>query len=226
MSNFLKRPILYLLFLAFIMVNYSKAQDIDTFAKPYPKKFKKIQKSYSTHYQYLNVKQNEKVANIGSGDGHLELTISLYTDSIQWTLQDIDSFSLNQKGFLNRKKYYEALANKPISGEFILLMGTDTCTGLKKGYYDRIIISNAFHEFNNQLLILKDISLSLKTGGMLLISEKMGKKEGEIRKDCHYPKIWEPDLINGTQLFGLEMVNRILIEKKSNAFLYSFQKKI
>ena len=154
-----------------------------------------LEQSYNTHLKYIEIRKGEKIASVGAQAGNLEVLLSLYTDSIEWTLEDIDTSCLNQQMADRVLQYNLQLANKTINSSFRLVLGTETQTNLPDHYYDRVLLLNTYHEMSDQKPMLADIHRALKPGGRLVVNEKMGSKPGKKRRDCNHIMPFEPDFL-------------------------------
>ena len=154
-----------------------------------------LRKTYETILKYWEVKKGETVASIGAGNGNLEVRYSLFVDSINWTLEEIDSSCLNKTEFESVFNYYQKLSNKKIKGSFNLVLGDETKTNLTANTYDRVLLINVYHELTKQKEIIADIYKILKTKGKLVIMERASNKKGKKRKDCPHIMTYEPDFI-------------------------------
>ena len=164
----LKQCILVMLFTTIINICFAQNN------KPYKcgwidKDTAQLNKTYNSNLKYWDVQKGETVASVGAQNGNLEVRLSLFIDSINWTLQDIDSYCLNQQEFEKVLNYYEKIGGKKINSQFKLLLGSTTNTNLLSNTYDRILLINVYHELTKKQEILTQINTALKPQGSLVI---------------------------------------------------------
>ena len=116
-----------------------------------------LRKTFETNLIYWDVKKGETVASIGAQNGNLEARLAAFIDSVDWTLQDIDSSCFNKIEFDKVFNYYEKLSGKKITGTFNLVLGTETNSNLKTNNYDRVLLINVYHELKKKQLMLQEI---------------------------------------------------------------------
>ncbi len=169
-------------------------------------------KFYNSTLQYIEIKKGERIASVGAQNGNVEIQLSLFIDSIQFTLQDIDTSCLNEVEIQKVKNYYETLVDKTISNKFDIVVGTETKTNLENNYYDRVLLLNVYHELSDKKPMLEGIYACLKNKGSLVVMEKMGKRKGKKRHDCNHIMPFEPDF-----LAEMKAANFVLASKTTNA---------
>jgi SAM-dependent methyltransferase len=167
---------------------------------------KVAQANYQTSSQYFRCQPGEVIASVGASNGSVEVQISLWVDSLHWFLQDIDSVYLFE--FPRVKQHFEKLSGKPISGSFSLTLGNYQETKLPTHTFDRIILSNVYHELSDRSLIMKDVFSKLKPGGVIVIMERMGSRRGQRHKDCGHIKLFEPDFIKEMEAFSFQLLKK------------------
>jgi ubiquinone/menaquinone biosynthesis C-methylase UbiE len=150
-----------------------------------------MQKSLSIY----NFQPNETIASIGASSGVWEIWFASQVEDLTFYLQDIDPLNCNQEEIEYGIKYYEKLLQKPISGKFIPIIGTQSETNLPKNTFDKVLIINSLHEFETPEFILQDIHKILKANGQLFIEEQMAKFSGEIHEGCGKRLFTEDELI-------------------------------
>jgi ubiquinone/menaquinone biosynthesis C-methylase UbiE len=181
----------------------------------------KLRESYEKNLKYWNIQKGETVASIGAQNGNLEVRYALFVDSIHFTLEDIDTSCLNKTEFEKVKNYYQTLANKKINSDFTLLIGTETSTNLNANTYDRILLINTYHELSKKAEIVAQINTALKSKGKLIIMEKMAKKKGKKRKDCHHIMPFEPDFLLELQAQNFKLISK---NESDNVTFYEWEK--
>lgn len=126
----------------------------------------------------LPLKKGDVVASIGSGTGNEELTYAEYTKGVKYYLQDLR--------FKNKTKYaFRFLQRKTVVDEnensFKIINGSKTKTKLPDKSFDYVIMSNAFHEFGEPNLMLKDIKTKLKPEGKIIVIEHFSNSQNRFQ---------------------------------------------
>ena len=140
-----------------------------------------------------------------------EASFAALSDSITFYREDIDSTSLNVTQAAFAWRYYSDLRGKPITCKYKIIIGNKESTNLPAQFFDKILIINSFHEFENQKEMLDDIRKKLKSDGILTIDETLAKKSGELHIQCKKKIYTEDEIIailkeNGfTYITGLSM---------------------
>lgn len=184
---------------------------------------------YNKYYSAFGCKKGESIASIGAAGGANEVSVSAFVDSIAWTIQDIDTSCLNKTQLNKIVHYTENLKNKTIKDSFEIVIGNENSTKLKDNFYDRILITNTYHELTDKVGMLKDIYSKLKPNGCLVVTERMANKKGEVRKDCNHIMPLESDLLMEFNKAGYHLVTKknAVTRKHSRHFttVYTFEKK-
>lgn len=175
-----------------------------------------MQKSLSIY----NFQPNETIASIGASSGVWEIWFASQVEGLTFYLQDIDPLNCNKEEIDYGVKYYEKLLQKPISGKFIPIVGTQSETNLPKNTFDKILIINSLHEFETPELILQDIHKILKPNGQLFIEEQLAKFSGEIHEGCGKRLFTENELINLLNTSNFELKEIYL--RSENVAIFQF----
>jgi hypothetical protein len=180
-------------------------------------------KFYNTTLQYIEIKKGERIASVGAQNGNVEIQLSLFKDSIEFTLQDIDTSCLNEAEIEKVIAYYETLVGKKITNKLDIVIGTETKTNLENNYYHRVLLLNVYHELSNKKPMLDGIYACLKSKGSLVVMEKMGKRKGKKRHDCNHIMPFEPDFLGEMKASNFLLTSKTTNAKKSLTF-YVFEK--
>lgn len=183
-----------------------------------------LKRFYESNLSLIEVKNGERIASVGAMNGYQEVQIAVRRDSIDWTLQDIDTNCLNQNEFNKVFNYYEKMKGSPIVGKFSLLLGSETKTNLSENSYDRVLLINVYHELTDKPAILKDIHRALKTNGRLVIMEAVARKKGQKRKDCKHIRPWEPDFLKELEVLNFKFIDRKRQNEKALLSFYTFER--
>lgn len=163
-----------------------------------------MQKSLSIY----NFKENEIIASIGASSGVWEIWFASQVEGLTFYLQDIDAQNCNQEEINEGVTYFEKLLGKKNTGEFIPIIGTQSATNLPKNTFDKVLIINSLHEFDNPEIILQDIHEILKSNGKLFIEEQIAKYAGEIHEGCGKRLFTESELIEMLKKCGFKLFDR------------------
>ena len=175
-----------------------------------------MQKSLSIY----NLQPNETIASIGASSGVWEIWFASQVEGLTFYLQDIDPLNCNQEEIEYGIKYYEKLLQKPISGKFIPIIGTQSETNLPENLLDKVLVINSLHEFETPELILRDIQRILKTNGQLFIEEQIATFSGEIHEGCGKRLFTEIELINFLKENNFEL--KRTYSKSENVAIFQF----
>jgi ubiquinone/menaquinone biosynthesis C-methylase UbiE len=194
------------------------------------KKIEDLKWIYHDIYSSLGVLKGETVASVGAGGGVIEVITSCFIDSINWTIQDVDTSCLNKYNFDKIVTYHEKLSNKKLNSTFDLVIGDYSKTNLPRNKFDRVLLVNVYHEFTDKDEIMADITGSLKKNGLLVIFEGIANKEGKRHGDCHHLILTESMLEKQMDNYGYDYVNKDIvneqrfINKRTDTF-YTFRKR-
>ena len=181
-----------------------------------------LSENYNRYHKCLGVQKGETVASVGAGYARIELHVSLFVDSVKWTLQDIDTTCLAAARLRKSTKTYEKASRHHINSSFKTVLGRSDNTNLPENTFDRITMVDTYHELSSRQAILQSIRASLKTSGQLVIMERMGNKEGDIH-GCGFPKVLEKDFIPEMLQYGFELESSVVPNDKLDITYYTFR---
>ena len=193
--------------------------------KIYVKNMTQLKNAYKYDLSHIEVKKGEKVASIGAGDGSKEVQIAIVNEGIDWTLQEIDSVSLNPKSFKNVIESFEKIIQKPINENFSIVIGNLEKTNLLYDAYDRVLLLNVYHEITDRQRFMAEIHRVLKEKGRVVIMESMARKIGQRHQGCNDLKLWEPDFLTEMEKFNFKLVTRNRPREKSFETFFVFEKR-
>jgi SAM-dependent methyltransferase len=214
-------------FLFFLLVSIcTSAQTLNQPKKCgwFPKDPSGITKLYENSLQFIEVKHGERIASVGAQGGNVELALSVHVDSIEWTLEDIDSNCLNPGFFNYARAYYEQLIQRPINSSFKLVLGTEDSTKLQRNYFDRVLLINTYHELTEKQKMLADIHSVLKANGRLVINDRIADKRGKKRHDCNHIMPVEEDLLKELSDSGFKLISSKHLPKSAGLTFYVFER--
>lgn len=103
---------------------------------------------------------------------------------IIFTLEDIDSNTLNRKKLLNQIKRFGNIAKIE---QFNIVYGTEASTNLPSTSFNKVLMTGVVHEFSNRNAMLQDVKRILTTDGSLFIEEVLVHKPMKKDRICNYP---------------------------------------
>lgn len=127
----------------------------------------------------------EQIADIGTGNGWVAAGLAIYTDSLSYTLEDIDSSFIKNGRFVEALVVAEKIKGAPITNTFTWVIGTAKNTNLPKSSFNKVLLIDTYHHIEHRSEMIRDLFSILKPGGKLIVSEPVGRKSGEIYKGCH-----------------------------------------
>lgn len=144
----------------------------------------------TTILQFLNISPTDKIADIGTSSGYSLIPIANKNPNNIFTVEDIDSSSLNSKKVLKQIKRFGNIATIE---QFNIVYGTETNTNLPTAAFNKVLLFDVVHECSNRNIMLQDIKRILTKSGSLFIEEVLVHKP--IKKDriCNYPFFTEND---------------------------------
>ena len=189
------------------------------------RKMKHIRGMCGPFLEHFELKSGDVVASIGASNGWYEGALSTLTDNVTFYLEDIDTLCLNNQEIGNVVKHYSSVRGKPITNQFIPVIGTEKTTELPDGIFDAIIISVSFHHFTYPAEMMDDIRKKLNPGGKLFIIENVVKETGQVLKSrCMHPLKSEADLKTEFESYNCMVLLVIIHQFRHNLirFLFSF----
>lgn len=139
---------------------------------------------YRRDFEDYNIKSGDVIASVGAASGWIEGIYSTMTDSVTFYIQDIDTTYLNEEQFNAVVKHYSGIRKTPQTNQFFMVIGTGRSTDLPFSKFNKIIISNAFHEIyasGNAISIIKDLTWKLLPDGKIIITDESSSEFKSIR---------------------------------------------
>ena len=137
----------------------------------YPYNRDEIFELFEKDFQNYDIRSGDVVGEVGAASGWLEGVFSVFSDSVTYYVQDIDSVFLNKTQLDAVVKHFSAQRTEPQSNSFHYVLGEYDKTNLPDTTFDLIIINNTFHEFTEVDAMMKDILKKLKPDGKVIIHE-------------------------------------------------------
>jgi ubiquinone/menaquinone biosynthesis C-methylase UbiE len=117
----------------------------------------------------INFKKGEVIADIGAGNGQVEVMLSLFFDSLTFYVQDIDTFACNQRELNKVIEFYHENYKKNITCKFIAVKGSHDQTNLPDSTFDKVLILWTYSYFKNPRAIMMDLQRKLKKEALVYI---------------------------------------------------------
>jgi SAM-dependent methyltransferase len=140
-----------------------------------------ILKLFEDQFNAYEISSGDVVAEVGAASGWLEGVFSVFSDSVIYYIQDIDTNYLNKKQLDAVIEHFSAQRQTPQTNNFHFVIGTETITNLPEANFDLIIINNSFHHFSEVGPMMDDIVKKLKPDGRLVISESFANPYIKVR---------------------------------------------
>jgi ubiquinone/menaquinone biosynthesis C-methylase UbiE len=164
--------------------------------------------------QFIDFQPNETVASIGCGGGLWEIAMSFSCENVHFYLQDINAQLLNTTELNNSVSYFEKQYKKPNSCNFQITIGEPFSTKLPTNYFDKVVLLNSLHEFDQPESMLLDCQRILKPKGELIIEEEMATFPNQLHDGCGKKLYAEATLIDLLKAFNIHLVKKQNFGKK------------
>lgn len=116
---------------------------------------------------FFNLKNQEKVGELGAGSGFMAFLIGSLYDSIQFQINEISP------GMVQRMEQdISYKLTQPQQNRIRAVQGTAQSTGMEGTNLDVIIAIDAFHHFSDKISMLQAIRWSLTKNGRLILVEQ------------------------------------------------------
>jgi ubiquinone/menaquinone biosynthesis C-methylase UbiE len=138
---------------------------------------------------FLALTEKDIVADVGTSSGYSLVPIAGANTNITFTVEDIDSSTLNRKKLLAQIKRF---GNRATIEQFKIVHGTETSTNLPTASFTKVLMFDVVHEMSNRQTMLVDIKRILQKGGSLFIEEILVYKPKRKERHCNYPFFTEP----------------------------------
>jgi len=167
------------------------------------------------HFDTLVFAPGERVADIGAQSGNLAGLFSLFYDSLEITLEDIDTFCLAAPKVRSVMRWYDGLRASPPPPAFRthLVIGTPSSTTLPTAAYSKVFFMNTYHEVADKAAILAELYRITAPGGTLYVSERVSTTKVVKRKDCGHGTPLERDLVKAFTGAGFRLVRTLAFDR-------------
>jgi ubiquinone/menaquinone biosynthesis C-methylase UbiE len=131
------------------------------------------------------IKNHDTVLSIGAETGEKEFIISMFTDSILFYLEDINTSRISQNNIeIVYTPYYSKMRGSPITNKFVTVKGTPKTIPMSDNSVNKIIIYKAYHHFKHDTDMMNECYRILRKNGIMTIGEHVLKKNKKSRKFC------------------------------------------
>jgi ubiquinone/menaquinone biosynthesis C-methylase UbiE len=158
---------------------------------------------------FLALTDKDVVADVGTSSGYSLVPIAGANPNIIFTVEDIDSSTLNRKKLIAQIKRFGNRAN---IDQFNIVYGTETSTNLPSASFTKVLMFDVVHEIAARQIMLDDIKRILQKGGSLFIEEVLVYKPAKKERHCNYPFFTEPAFKQ------LMLENKFILKKEKISF--------
>lgn len=133
----------------------------------------------------LAPKKNEKILDVGCGDGYYVLLASQLEEIFGVGLEyEPKNLTAAERNFKNLKIKYQRLTRwkNNLKEGIYLILGDVNKMSFKSNYFDKVIMSEVAEHLHNDLTGLKEVYRCTKKGGILLLTVP----------NQNYPFLWDP----------------------------------
>jgi len=144
--------------------------------------FKLVRSSMFYELVIYNIKQNDRVADIGAGTGNFGLFLTLSGLDLEIYLTEVSQWKLE---FLKKRNAdYTQVDSTQLP---TIVEAAATVTNLESKF-DKIIIRNTLHHIVEYASVLADIKMRLAPGGILYVTETLEDADAEDRCEKAFSK--------------------------------------
>ncbi|HLP11389.1 MAG TPA: methyltransferase domain-containing protein [Flavobacteriales bacterium] len=131
---------------------------------------------------FIKPAKGDTIADLGTYDGLYPAMYSVFSDSVTFYLEDVNTRPLF---FLDSLKMLCAsISNKQITNTFLMFEGTQTYTNLPAQKFDKVILRDVVHHCQSSADILAEACRILAPGGKLILFEPVVPAKGKNEKLC------------------------------------------
>lgn len=161
---------------------------------------------YGPELAVLDLHAGDVIADIGGSNGYRMGMFAALHDSLRIYVQDIDSLCLNAQELDAVRAYYAGIKGGPLHSSFEMVIGDAAATHLPAATFDKVLVTVAFHHFEQPAAMMQDIASKLKSGGRIYLIENVVRRSGQRRRRlCDDPLMTTADLVATLEALGLEV---------------------
>lgn len=183
----------------------------------------KASKKWGQWLASFDLKANDTIISLGSGNGWREFELSLLTDQLTFYLEDLDSVSLNQRSIHKAKADFAGNRKRALSNTFHIIYGTTKTVPVKDAFADKVMIMNSYHHFDHKDEMLKEIFRILNHHGRLIITDHISLTESKASSygcDRTYFLLNEKDLVDQIVKAGFRLISVTKMENRTRIFVF------
>lgn len=187
----------------------------------------KAYRYFEVYLDAINLKKGDKVASIGARSTTFEVSLSAFSDSIYFTLENIDSSCLNNKQIKEVLQALSPLFKNNLTNKFDIVIGNEYETNLAQDYFDKVILVNSLHEFTNVPEMIRNIHNICKQIAMLYIIEDLPFKKYEIHGGCNRLMLDELGVRDRIEPYGFQYIDKRIVGYRNGVagrYMYIFKR--
>jgi len=139
--------------------------------------------------RFLKLSPQDKIADIGSGNGTSILRLAEDCPDCFFTVEDIDSNTCA------KDVYIKKLRNSKVDiSHFTFYIGNEKSTTLPEKNFNKVLMFDVIHELLYKTEMLNDIKRILQPNGSLYIEEILVNRKVKKDKGCSFPFLKEEEL--------------------------------
>lgn len=165
--------------------------------------------------QAADFQTQDTIADIGAGDGWLDVAFGIYKDSLHFYLENIDSAHIKKESLDRAIRAFAQVKGSQITCSYTVSFGSEKNTNLPSAYFNRVLLVDTYHHFLFRNEMLADIKRILKPNGKLIVNEVLARKEGDIYKPCQTMIYTKEQIVSSICLNGFRL-DRIYKTVNSN----------
>ena len=145
-----------------------------------------IKNKMTKQFNFLHIKENDSIADIGSSSGSYEACIAAVSNykNIHFTLVDIDTKCLNRTKVNKMLQHYSIVKNDSITWQLSIVNNTADSLHLPANSYNNVWLMNTLHEIEDKQKIIQQIAAIMKRGGELVLLELLSRPKHTIHGGC------------------------------------------
>jgi ubiquinone/menaquinone biosynthesis C-methylase UbiE len=195
LMRFITKGILLMMVNLYVNTSFSQIKNLDS----------SLISKHALINEFLSLTEKDVVADVGTSSGYSLVPIAGANTNITFTVEDIDSSTLNRKKLLAQIKRF---GNKANIEQFKIVYGNETSTNLPSASYTKVLMFDVVHEMSERQTMLSDIRRILQKGGSLFIEEVLVYKPAKKERHCNYPFFTE------TAFKQLMLENKFILKKE------------
>ncbi len=137
---------------------------------------------YGPELRILDLQAGDVIADIGGSNGYRMGMFAALHDSLHIYIEDIDTLCLNQLELDRVRAWYTHVSGQPLHSTFEIVVGTASETRLPLQTFDKVLVTAAYHHFEQPEAMIRDIVDKLKPGGKIYLIENVVRRHGQRRR--------------------------------------------